>query len=160
MVALGAMHGCSGGGGVGACMVALWGGMHGCSVGGMCGCYGGHAWLLLGGHWGHAWLLQRGGMCGCSGGACMVARGVWLLRGGGVRGCSGGVCVVASGGGGCAWDTTRYGNTVNERAVRILLECILVLSSSIALYNLILKLAKKTRVADFHKYSFETCICS
>ena len=38
---------------------------------------------------------------------------------------------------------TRYGNTVNERAVRILLECILVLASSIALYNLILKLAKK-----------------
>ena len=41
-------------------------------------------------------------------------------------------------GGGCAWqgacvactpppaDTTRYGDTVNERAVRILLECILV----------------------------------
>ena len=24
------------------------------------------------------------------------------------------------------WDTTRYGDTVNERAVRILLECILV----------------------------------
>ena len=36
-------------------------------------------------------------------------------------------------GGGRAWhahppaDTTRYGDTVNERAVRILLECILVL---------------------------------
>ena len=29
-------------------------------------------------------------------------------------------------GGGRAWDTTRYGDTVNERAVRILLECILV----------------------------------
>ena len=26
--------------------------------------------------------------------------------------------------GGHAWDTTRYGNTINERAVRILLECI------------------------------------
>ena len=43
-----------------------------------------------------------------------------------------GVCVVAPGGhawllqGGCAWDSTRYGDTVNERAVRILLECILV----------------------------------
>ena len=35
-----------------------------------------------------------------------------------------GVCVVAPGG--CAWDTTRYGDTINERAVRILLECILV----------------------------------
>ena len=44
-----------------------------------------------------------------------------------------GVCMA----GVCAWqggvwhtrlpaDTTRYGNTVNERAVRILLECILV----------------------------------
>ena len=30
-------------------------------------------------------------------------------------------------GGGHAWDTTRYGDTINERAVRILLECILVL---------------------------------
>ena len=29
-------------------------------------------------------------------------------------------------GGGCAWDKTRYGDTVNERAVCILLECILV----------------------------------
>ena len=42
----------------------------------------------------------------------------WLLRGG--------VCVVAPGGGGRAWYTTRYGDTINERAVRILLECILV----------------------------------
>ena len=42
-----------------------------------------------------------------------------------VCGCSGGgACVVAGGEG--AWDTTRYGDTVNERAVRILLECILV----------------------------------
>ena len=30
------------------------------------------------------------------------------------------------GGGGHAWDTTRYGDTINERAVSILLECILV----------------------------------
>ena len=29
-------------------------------------------------------------------------------------------------GGGDVWDTTRYGDTINERAVRILLECILV----------------------------------
>ena len=29
--------------------------------------------------------------------------------------------------GGHVWDTTRYGGMVNERAVRILLECILVL---------------------------------
>ena len=34
--------------------------------------------------------------------------------------------------GGHAWDTTRYGNTINERAVRILLECILVLNVTFA----------------------------
>ena len=28
--------------------------------------------------------------------------------------------------GGHVWDTTRYGDTINERAVRILVECILV----------------------------------
>ena len=67
---------------------------------------------------GHVWLL---------GGACVVAAGghAWLLPGGhawllqrGMHGCSQG--------GGRVWDTTRYGDTVNERAVRILLECILV----------------------------------
>ena len=62
---------------------------------------GQHVWLLLGGC---AWLLPGGR--------------AWLLRGG-MRGCSGG---------GNAWDTTRYGDTVNEQAVRILLECILVAS--------------------------------
>ena len=58
---------------------------------------------------GHAWLLP--------GGACVVAPGghAWLLRG---------ACVVALGG--HAWDMTRYGDTVNEWTVRILLECILV----------------------------------
>ena len=30
--------------------------------------------------------------------------------------------------GGHAWDTMRYGDTINERAVRILLECILVIN--------------------------------
>ena len=29
--------------------------------------------------------------------------------------------------GGHAWDMTRYRDTINERAVRILLECILVI---------------------------------
>ena len=58
--------------------------------------------------------------------------------GGGVRSCSRGVCMVAPGGrawlflGGHAWDTTRYGDTVNERAVHILLECILVDTVDIA----------------------------
>ena len=70
-------------------------------------------------------MVARGGVCGCSWGACLVALGghVWLLQGGhawllwGAR-------VVAPRG--CAWDTTRYGDTINERAVRILLECILL----------------------------------
>ena len=35
-----------------------------------------------------------------------------------------GACMVK--GGGCAWDMMRYGDTINERVVRILLECILV----------------------------------
>ena len=39
-----------------------------------------------------------------------------MVAPGGMRGCSGGH----------AWDTMRYGDTVNARAVRILLECILV----------------------------------
>ena len=101
----GGVHGCSGG----MCVVAL-GGMHGCS-GGIRGCSGGR---------GHAWLLQ-GCMRGCSWGACMVAPGghVWLLPGG--------ACMVAPRGG--AWDMTRYGDTINGRAVHILLECILVLSN-------------------------------
>ena len=46
--------------------------------------------------------------------------------GGGMHGCSRGGMHGCSGGG-HAWDTTRYGDTINERAVRILLECILVL---------------------------------
>ena len=56
-------------------------------------------------------------------GACMVGgmhgrRHVWqgeCAWQGGIRG-----------GGACMADTTRYGDTVNERAVRIVLECILV----------------------------------
>ena len=75
--------------------------MRGCSQGGVHGCsWGGHVWLL----WGGVWLLW---------GACMVAPG--------------GACMVAPGGG-HVWDTTRYGDTVNERVVRILLECILVVN--------------------------------
>ena len=98
---------------------------------------GGHAWLLQGGH---AWLLW-GGMRGCSGGACVVTPGeacvvaqggehAWLLRGcvvalGDMRGCSRGHAWLLPGG--HAWDTMRYRDMINERAVRILLECILVL---------------------------------
>ena len=107
--------------------------------GGMCGCSRGHAWLLWGGH---VWLLQ--GVYMVALGACMVALGgvggcsgghVWLLWDGGMCGCSGGACVVALGGhawllqgGWHVWDTTRYGDTINEQVVRILLECILVLT--------------------------------
>ena len=68
-----------------------------------------------------------GGMYGCflgegacvvaPGGACVVALGGWCVV------APGGACMVAPGGGG---DTMRYGDTINERAVRILLECILV----------------------------------
>ena len=125
----------------GGCAWLLSGGVHGCSWG---ACV-----VALGG----AWLLPEGGMCGCSGGwvcvvaqeVCMVAwghawllpRGMWLLWGG-MRGCTGGcvvapvghawllpgACMVAPGRG--AWDTTIYGDTINERAVRILLECYFV----------------------------------
>ena len=52
--------------------------------------------------------MVKGGMCG---------------EGEGVRGEGG-----QAWRGGRAWDTTRYGDTINERAVRILLECILVLT--------------------------------
>ena len=158
MVVLGGVHGCSGGGhawllqgGRGACMVAPWG-VCGCS-GGHVWLFRGCVWLLPGGMHG----CFQGGMHGCSQGACVVApRGACVVALGGMHGCSRGACVVAPGGacmvapggacvvalGGCmvapgglcgcyggrAWDMTRYGDTVNERAVRILLECILVLS--------------------------------
>ena len=132
----------------GACMVALggrawllWGGMHGCSgegacvvaLGGTCVvALGGHAWLLWGG-WGGACMVALGGcMHGCSG-ACMVALGghVWLLWGG-MCGCSGGHAWFLLGG--HVWFFPGVGggmcrirrDTVNERAERILLECILV----------------------------------
>ena len=64
------------------------------------------------------------------GGACMVAPGgcAWLLLGG-MHGCCRGGHVWLLPGRGHAWDVTRYGDTINERAVRILLECILVLFS-------------------------------
>ena len=79
-------------------------------------------------------MVAWGGMRGCS-------QGAYVVTPGGVRGCSRGrghawllpgTCMVAAGGmhgcsqGGHACDMTRYGDTINERAVRILLECILV----------------------------------
>ena len=85
-------------------------GVHSCQ--GTCVVAGGCAWLPGGMHdcWGHAWL--PGGMHGCQG-ACMVA-------GEGVCGCQGGM----HGGHGGMHRIQR--DTVNEWAVRILLECILV----------------------------------
>ena len=74
---------------------------------------GGGVWLLLGGMHGCSWgvcMVAWGGMCGCSWGTCMVALGG---------------CMVAPGGG-HAWDMMRYGDTINEQTVCILLECILV----------------------------------
>ena len=117
----GGMRGCSGGhawllrGGVCGCsgggMHGCSGGMCGCSGGGMHGCSGGHVWLLWGGC---AWLLR--------GGACMVARGACVVAQGGMCGCSWGGAWFFRGG--PAWFFPW--DTVNERAVRILLECILV----------------------------------
>ena len=77
-------------------------------------------------------VAPRGACMVAPGGTFMVALGgcAWLLPGG--VWLLGGACVVAPGGmhgcsqGGHAWDTTRYGHTINERAVRILLQYILV----------------------------------
>ena len=98
--------------------------------GGVHGFIRGHAWFYLGGMRGfirgHAWFYL---------GACMVLFGghVWFYSG-----CAwfySGVCVVLFGGhawfylGGHAWFFQFFqiqSDTVNERAVRILLECILV----------------------------------
>ena len=85
---------------------------------------GGHAWLHGGVHGHSGW----GGMHGCSRGACVVAPG-------GVHGCSGGgghAWFLPGGmpgffrGGGQGGMRRIRRDTVNERAVRILLECILV----------------------------------
>ena len=102
MVAPGWVRGCSRG----------MGGMRGCSGGGCVVAWG--ACMVAPG--GHAWFLV-GGMHVFFGGACMVFSGgcAWFF--------SGETCVVFSGGG---MRRIRR-DTVNERAVRILLECILVL---------------------------------
>ena len=65
--------------------------------------------------WGVEWL--QGGMRGCGGGMCGY-KGACVVAGG-VHGCW---LVYVVGGGVC--EIRR--DTVNERAVRILLECILV----------------------------------
>ena len=98
---------------------------------------GGHAWLLPGGrarlHWGggHAWLHQGGHAWFYLGDVCGF---IW----GGMHGFIWGACVVLfrgcawfylGGAGGHAWFFQFFRiqwDMVNERAVRILLECILV----------------------------------
>ena len=84
-------------------------------------CSGGHAWQ--GG-------IHGRGVCGrgvCMAGGMHCGKGVYV--------CGRGACMAGGGmhGRGCMHatpppppDTMRYGDTVNERAVRILLECILV----------------------------------
>ena len=58
-------------------------------------------------------------------GAWMVApRGACVVAPQGVHGCSRGCAWLLQGG--HVWDMTRYGDTINERAVRILLVGILV----------------------------------
>ena len=136
----------------------LWGGMHGWLgghvwlQGGMCGCQGGmcgYQGVCMVAR-GHVWLrggtcMVAGGMHGCWGacmvawGVCMVAGDAWLPRG--MRGCWGHVWLQRDGVHGCrgcAWlpqGCVVVGgvhrirrDTVNERVVRILLECILVLN--------------------------------
>ena len=127
------------------------GGICGCSQGGMRGCsqgagvvaLGGHAWLLLGGcgcsrgvcmvaPGGDVRGCSQAGMCGCSRGACVVVpRGhVWLLPGGTCVVAAWGACMVAPRGGMHGFSRRALcrirQDTVNERAVCILLECILV----------------------------------
>ena len=106
------------------------GGMHGlgaCVVVGGCVVARGHVWL-----WGACMVVRGACMVarGCAWllGACVVARGcAWLL--GGMHDCQR-ACVVARGhvwllGGGMH---RIQQDTVNERAVHILLECILVVT--------------------------------
>ena len=112
MVALGGVHGCS----RGACMVAPGGACVVC-WGACVVALGGHVWLLrvggwgVGGHVGFIWgglaWFYLGGMCGFIQGGH-----VWFYLGG-VHGFFSIFQIQ--------WDT------VNELAVRILLECILVL---------------------------------
>ena len=86
----------------------------------MCGCSGGGTGGICVGLGGHACFFPGGGMHGFFRGvACMV------FPGGGMRGFFWGACMVFSRG---SMHRIRR-DTVNERSVCILLECILVLVS-------------------------------
>ena len=117
----------------GACMV-LFGGHAWFYLGACVVLFGGRAWFYLGGC---AWFYSGGmhgfiwgGMCGFIRGACMVLFGgcAWFYSGGMhgfIRG-------------GHAWFFQFFQiqwDTVNERAVRILLECILVVNVLINYFN-------------------------
>ena len=101
---------------------------------------------------GHAWFYSAGGMHGFIRGACVVLFGghVWFYSG--VCGFILGVCVVLFGGacmvlfrgacmvflGGHAWFFQFFRiqwDTVNERVVRILLKCILVVYKFLQIGN-------------------------
>ena len=101
----------------GTCVVAPGG--HGCSRGACMVAPSGHAWLLLG-----ACMVAPGG-CVAKGG-CAWQRGACVVKG---------VCMVKEGvrgeGGMCGMHPTPHPHEIRPviaRAVRILLECILVIS--------------------------------
>ena len=64
-------------------------------------------------------VAARRGVLGYSQeGACIVAQEACMVALGGMRGCSMGRGVHGCRWGGHAWDMTRYGDMINERAVR------------------------------------------
>ena len=64
-------------------------------------------------------VAARRGVLGCSQeGACIVVQGACMVASGGMHGCSGGGGVHGCCWGGHAWDMMRYGDTINEQAVR------------------------------------------
>ena len=52
------------------------------------------------------------------------------------------------------WDTTRYGDTINERAVRILLECILVVHSLVCVASRVSIIFHKFGVNEYCQDKF------
>ena len=86
-----------------------------------------------------------------------------MVAPGGMHGCSlRGMCGCCQGGpawlllGGHAWDMTRYGDTINEQTVRILLECILVnncFQYSLVIVPSIYELLFLKFINDYSQYS-------
>ena len=118
-------------------MILLTGGVCVVAHGGVRGCSGGHVWFLLGDMHGFCWggrgacVVAPGGMRGFCWGACMVfAGGVCVVFAGGICGFCQGACMVFAGGACMVFPQGGMRrirrDTVNERAVCILLECILV----------------------------------